>query len=480
MRPRDHVTSPLSLLSLLALAACAGGGPPTGTTAAAPPPPTPTASAAVALVPSAGADATAAAGEELLAPPPTAQADLAALPRDAAFYGWVRPAALDALAALVPDGPEMRAELTAWLGRQGTLAAAFAPFGVAAGEAVYFAVLPPAVKQARAHLDALIAGAPPPEPRADEPAVAALVRLRTRPRPGADLVGALERSLAADPDVHVLRCPGAGTARGCPAGVPDLVAVATARHVALALRLRDGWAELDLALPLYTSGADPSGVRALVAFAGAPGGGPAPGRCAVAPSAGAALCVDADRTAELGAAVGWGKTAYAVMTAGIAPTERKVLLEAGRDEAARNLELAAPARRLLDDGSVALTTTAGIPGATVRASWTLAPPARAEVEAAFGTERCADGAGAASARFAPLCAAFGDPGPDYARPRERLEHVKEAGWTAYPIAFARIWPNLARDAPTLDQLLPAGGERRTCLRAAGGRLELVRELGPAH
>ncbi|MCC6524960.1 MAG: hypothetical protein IT373_20050 [Polyangiaceae bacterium] len=477
MRPREHVISPLALLSLVALAACAGSGPPPGTTAAPPLALTPTVSAAVALVPSAGA--TASPGDELPAPPSTAPADLAALPRDAAFYGWARPAALDALAALVPDGPEMRAELTAWLGRQGTLAAALATFGVAAGEAVYFAVLPPAVKRARAHLDALIAGAPPSEPRADEPAVAALVRLRTRPRPGADLVGALERTLAAAPDVHVVRCPGSGAASGCPAGIPGLVAAATARHLALALRLRDGWAELDLALPPYTPGSDPSVARALVAFAGAPGGGPAPERCAVAPSAGAALCIDADRTAELGAAVGWGKTAYVVMTVGVPPAQRRLLLEAGRDEAARNLELAAPARRLLDDGSVALTATPGMPGATVRASWTLAPPARAAVEAAFGTERCADGAGAASALFVPLLAAFGDPGPDYARPRERLEHMKEAGWTAYPIAFARIWPNLVRDDATLHQLLPVGDARRTCLRTADGRLELVQELGPA-
>ena len=73
-----------------------------------------------------------------------------------------------------------------------------------------------------------------------------------------------------------------------------------------------------------------------------------------------------------------------------------------------------------------------------------------------------------------LSQAFGDPGPDFARPKERITHVKEAGWTAIPIITSRIWPNflagmLTEFGPQAAELL---GQGKVCVVVRNERLEI--------
>ena len=220
--------------------------------------------------------------------------------------------------------------------------------------------------------------------------------------------------------------------------------------------------------PLLVDPSHDSALLALRALATAPAGGPEPPRCArLDPGALASLCIDADRMAELGAANGYGLTVGAVAGASISGQARTKILQAGR-----NLELAAPSRRLLDDGTFTLVT--GSSGLRLRGTWALTAASRLGVENAFRAEVCVDGQRVGTELLPTLQQAFGDPGPDFAKPERQVERVWEAGWAAYPIVLARAWPNflpavLPTLGPTAPELARAG---RTCARVAQSRLEL--------
>jgi hypothetical protein len=222
---------------------------------------------------------------------------------------------------------------------------------------------------------------------------------------------------------------------------------------------------LEAALPLFAGPDDPEPWQTLAQFAARRGGPEAP-RCSVFnEQAAGALCVDADRTAELGTALSYSKVFYALGGSGIEPKMLRRIAEEGRREALQNIALASPKRRLLDDGTLSLSARG--PQLTYLSSWSVTPTARATLGPALVTERCASSA----ELLAFLLPAFGDPGPDFHDAKSTMQAVQEAGWGFWPVAFARSWPNvLSAEQGRLAELdLPP---RAICARLRGERLEL--------
>jgi hypothetical protein len=170
--------------------------------------------------------------------------------------------------------------------------------------------------------------------------------------------------------------------------------------------------------------------------------------------------------------MGWGLTVKATSGAGVDAEMRKKLLEEGNKESLRNLELAAPQRKLLDDGTVIIV---GEPaGIRATMSWALTESSRA-VGRLFEKERCAAGAEFFDTVLVQMAGVLGDRGPDYANLSEKMMHVREAGFAAYPILAARTWPNFM--APDLLKGIDRKDPRlakvvNSCARTKDGRLEV--------
>jgi hypothetical protein len=440
-------TAPAPALPASAASAVSVATPPT---TAVPPAPTGTATAVVAA--------------------PALPVTLASLPAGAALYGAARTPVVDAVLDLVPEAEQLRGEIARKLGGQGRVADVLGGLGVAADRPLLVAVLPPDMAKARHMIDTAIAGKKVTV-SATEPALSTAIRVvvplvagRGTPFDPAAVGRLLDMR-------QVERCPGAEVCQRL--DTPDLVAVITGRELVAAVRVRGDQAEIDLVRPLLVDASQGSTLLALRALAMRPTAGPEPPRCArLDPAALGWLCIDADRMAELGVSTGYGLTVAAVAGASIPAAERKKIMEVGRTEAGRNLELAAPKRRLLDDGTVSILPSSA--GLRLRASWALTAESRPALEAAFSTEACSEGGAVGSDLLPKLAHAFGDPGPDFVKPDESAQHILEAGWAGYPIVLARTWPNFLASAlnklgPSAPELARAG---RTCARVAGGRLEL--------
>jgi hypothetical protein len=228
---------------------------------------------------------------------------------------------------------------------------------------------------------------------------------------------------------------------------------------------------IDLAVSMFGVPAGHALRTALARF-GSTRGGPEAPRCgAFDASGGASLCGDADAAANLGAVIGYSRTLNALRTPDIRRELVRKLAQQGRKESDRNFELASPSRRLLDDGTVTLR----IDGqqADFRTSWALLPAARASIEQAFGSQVCAEDADVIGRLFPRLFEAFGDPGPDFHDSETTLHRVQEAGWGAWPVLFARTWPNVLAVSREQLAVLEAGVTRRieTCIVVKAGRLE---------
>jgi hypothetical protein len=230
---------------------------------------------------------------------------------------------------------------------------------------------------------------------------------------------------------------------------------------------------IDLVTPLWSSGYE-SALDSLARF-GSLSGGPEPPRCQVFDaSAGAALCVDADHAGELGAAIGYAKTLGAIEAAGLRTRDAQRIAEAGLKEARQNMLLASPSRRLLDDGT--LRADSSEVGFELLASWALTPASRDALERAFAAtdrdQRCADGSEVSTRLLPEIVSAFGDAGPDFADSKRAIHSVQEAGWGAWPVLFARTWPNVLFATRERLKEIPAAPLGRTCVRSKNGRLEI--------
>jgi hypothetical protein len=413
----------------------------------------------------------AAAGESTAFVP----ASLGQLPVGAAIYASVRTGAIDSVLDQIPDAEHVRVAITAKLGDRGRISDVLAKLGVSSERPVLIAALPADAVKARQVIDLMMAGKTPPA-RGSEPALASAFRIVV-PLSG-DAGASFDQNVVRELlDAKQLeRCPGAEVCQKV--GGADLAGILRGSELAAAIHIRPGVAEIDLVRPLLVDTAHASTLLALRTLSAVRLGGPEAPRCArLDTTALASLCIDADRMAELGAASGYGLTVAAVAGANLSRDMRRKIAEQGRTEAGRNLELAAPKRRLLDDGTLTLWSM----GKELRAkaSWALTPASQAGIEAAFPAEVCVDGSAVGSQLLPKLRSAFGDPGPDFANPEERLRHIWEAGWAAYPILVARTWPSflpavLTKLGPSAPELARAG---RTCARVKQGRLELESSAG---
>lgn len=404
------------------------------------------------------------------APEAPAPVDAARLPRGAAVYFAARIGALDDLARSLPEMSRGRDRLLGQLGAK-SLAEVLAAAGVAKDRPLLGAMLSPdepAVRKA-------MAGAlkDPTKPSPSQMELGSLLRVIVPLEPGAQVSHLVDRLARMEREPTVERCPASPSCRE--AGGEGLVALIRTVGGIVSVRARGAIAEIDQYTPFLPDGTDPAAVRGLAVMASAPIGGPEPGRCSrFDPAAEASLCVDADRTAVFGVATGYGLAMGAVLlsSGNIDMAQRLRVLEQGKQEADRNLELAAPKRRLVDDGTMVFRRDGERLSAV--ATWALTPESKPALEQAFAKPTCAAGQGFTSDVLPKLRKAFGDPGPDFAAPKVRLEHLKEAGWTGFPIVMSRIWPNflpalMAELAPKVTELLGPG---QVCAVVKDGRFEL--------
>lgn len=244
---------------------------------------------------------------------------------------------------------------------------------------------------------------------------------------------------------------------------------------ALAVYAASDRIRVDLVESVFGTAAGSALVAALGRFGGT-AGGPGSARCsAFDGSAAASSCVDVDRAALLGAGVGYGKVVRALRSDGVRPDLMRRIAEEGRNEADQCRVLAAPARRLLDDGTLVVRSDER--RLEVLASWSLTAASRTALESAFSSdagEACARDRAAVDELLTRVLDSFGDPGPDFHDGEGTLHAVQEAGWGAWAVLFGRTWPNAlasARDRfAELGPDLAFHGE--ACARTSAGRLEI--------
>jgi hypothetical protein len=229
---------------------------------------------------------------------------------------------------------------------------------------------------------------------------------------------------------------------------------------------------LDVAQPLYVTGRDPAILRTLAGFYPMAGGPPATSCSAFDAAALASACVDAERSGDLGTVLAYRGMVRALSGSEVRPEQRRALAKQGRAEAEQNLALAKPSRRLLDDGTWVVDAD------RVRASWASTELSRAGLEKAFSNPTCV----ASSQNFEPLLQAlvqgFGDPGPEFADPKQTLRRFQEAGWGAWLVALGRTWPNLIMATRDWARELFESSRHSgfVCVRMVAGRLEIETEL----
>ncbi len=263
-------------------------------------------------------------------------------------------------------------------------------------------------------------------------------------------------------------CPGAAACAGFGADAP--LGVAQGPYVAVAAYADGADLRVDVAMPLFVEGTDPAVIATLVPFHASRGG---PGdRCSrFDPSATLSICVEAVAFGDDAAARGYGKTVEALAGAAVDASMRSKIARVGAEESRRNLELASPARRLAEDGTLVIDLQSQ-PN-TLIGTWALTKASRPAVEKAFATERCAAGEAVLGELLPALRAAFGDPGPGFTDPKKTLVSFKEAGWGAFGVTFAGTWPNLIDAFLAMKGQIPSAPSAvRVCARADAGRLVL--------
>lgn len=460
------------LVASLGLVACSGSEatPQKQPTTSAPASASTTASAPQ---PSASADVVASAPTPTPAAfarvPVSATDTLARLPKDAAVVGWVRPASADRFLDWSSDPAAARDVLQKNLGYAGA-AALLVDLGIEPGAPIAFAVGSPDRAAAEKLIDAAIKAKDWEAVRtatAKAPPNGTSLRLVARARPGADGLATLEK-LEKPLRLHVMRCP---EAKAC-AGLDGAKAVVFTDRWLGAVWADGDRVEIDL---VRANDTIERKVELLATRRKAARGAPA-GRCsALDLEADLAICLDGDRAGEIGAATGMLTTLSAVAGNAIDPTQRAAIVKQGKKESLRSLELAKPQRRLLDDGTFAVTLQAT--GFELRGSWAYTKSTQPAPSKPEG-EHCATPKEVGTAILPDLIVRLGDRGADFKKPQERLEHVREAGWGGWLVLAARTWPNLLGLLEDGSYAIGRAPITKVCREVGGDRLAL-RVAGPA-
>jgi len=405
------------------------------------------------------------------------------LPKGAALYASVKLEMLDRTAGSLPEIERSSKRLSKALGGS-SLSAALASLGVAGDRPILIAILPGSAARSRKAVEK--AKILPVIPPGTEAGLGSGMRVILPLSPGADASRFVEplKSMVSEPVVD--NCPGAASCERI--GGEGLVAVIRGLSAGYTLRKRGDALEIDQYAALVEDGTHPSALLAMKALAASPLGGPEAPHCSrFDPSALASLCIDPDRMAELGVVQGLGIGLGAIAVDPVEPSSAEItqeqrlrLLEQSALEANRNEELAHPARRLLDDGTLVVTRSGGRERST--ASFALTPASSASISQAFAAPVCAEGPAFVGEVLPKLLDAFGDPGPDFADPKAVVEHIKEAGWSALPIVLGRIWPNvLAKQGKEYrDKLELMLSGTKVCAKVKDGRLEIESEGAATH
>lgn len=454
-----------AVLLAIGLTACAGSGTEAPSHASSAEPTSGPTGSAVQTSPSASAT-TSAINDGSVTParvPVNAAETLARLPQEAAVVGWMRPASADRLVDGATRGPAIRELFQKNLGHS-SAATLLAALGVEPGAPIAFALVAPDRGEAEKLLDAAIKAkddAALLAAKAKSPPNGTSLRFVARARPGADLVETLEK-LAKPLRLTVTRCPDAKACKG----LDGARAIITRAPWVGALFLEGDRLELEMA---FTREPEERQLELLASRHNATRGA-ASGRCtALDPEADLSLCVDGDRAGQLGAAIGMQTTLDAVAGTGVDPKMRVEIVGQGKKESLRNVELANPKRRLLDDGTLVLTLSPN--GFEARGSWAFTKetkPAQAKPE----PELCVALDGVMNTLLPDLLQRFGDLGADFKQPKERVIHVREAGWGAWLVLAARTWPNFLgamRDGAFVIGRVPVS---KVCRAVASDRLTL--------
>ncbi len=395
--------------------------------------------------------------------PVNASETLALLPKDAAIVGWVRPASADRLVDWATRASELRAELQKNLGFA-SAASLLAELGVEPGAPVAFAVVSPDRVEAEKLLDAVIKAKDYDavlSAHKQAPPNGTFLRFVGRARAGVDAVTQLEKHAKLF-RLKVSRCP---AAKLC-ASFDSAKAVFTQHEWIGALYTEGDKIELEL---VHARDHEPRQAELLATRRKGLRGAP-DGRCSkLDAEADLSLCVDGDRAGEIGAATGMLTTLSAVAGRSIDQDQRAEIAKQGKKESLRNVELAKPRRRLLDDGTLAITLSAK--GFEARGSWaftkdTKPTPTKPE------PELCVPLDGVMKTLVPDVLARVGDLGDDFKKPKERIEHVREAGWGGWLVLLARTWPNFLggmKDGAFVTGRLPV---TKVCRVVSGDRLEL--------
>lgn len=395
-------------------------------------------------------------------------ATMARLPANAAIYGWVRPAAADTLVSWTSRPDALRRDLEDVL-PEGSVRALLEGVDLEPGAPIAFSVVGPERAPIEGLLKALIGGktvAALAREIESAPPNGAHVRLVAVARANGEVAKKLRARLRAL-RLDVAACPGEPACAEV-GGAPDLVFTVAGKWLGR-VDVDGTLVEIDL---VYSGAPLTKQLQFLAEKRKAPTSGPA-GRCTkLDPETDLSLCVDADRAGELGAATGMWVTFQAVALGKVEPKIMRALLEQGRTESLRNVELAKPKRPLLDDGTVSFRFAPD--GYTLQGTWALTKNSAPTAEKKLAEPVCA-GRGDLWTQLAPTVAqALGDRGPDFAKVEPRIEHLREAGFGGLLVLFGRTWPNFlgAIDSPKLGLTRIPLPEVKVCARTNGGRLEL--------
>jgi hypothetical protein len=239
------------------------------------------------------------------------------------------------------------------------------------------AVLSPSEKSARAVVDAVVKGTNGPalaKLRDKHMSDAIQARLLVPLKPGTETAkasGNLAKILIGTRGI-VEACPGA---KACAAfGAEAPLSWGRNDDYSLAVYADGSDLRVDLWAPIYGSPDEAGGVGGLVALRALKGGSGA--RCTqLDPNATLSVCVDGAAAGELGAATGYAKVVSAIATAGLDPKQRTAIAKVGQAEAAQNLALAAPSKKIATDGTLNANITGSRPDAVM--TWALAEIGRA-------------------------------------------------------------------------------------------------------
>lgn len=377
------------------------------------------------------------------------------------MYGWVRLAAADTLLDWSKFGNEVRRELNRKTG-ESSVRAVLTQLGVEPGAPVAGAVLAPDVRQAQKHLDTVTRAKDPSATLAASPPNGVFLRFVGRTLPGIDVAARIE-SMGKNVRLGAVSCPldalctELGTLRPAFLGVN--------REAAYAVYVEGDRVELDFVI---ADGDARTKIRHLVARRSVAAGGPS-GRCtALDPEADLSLCVDAERSGDLGAALGMQMTTSAIAT--VDPSHRAKIAAEGKKESMRNIELSKPSKLLLDDGTLSVTVAGD--GFRALATWRTTDASAKAVDARFAEEKCADVPREGAAFLGALAEAFPDPGKDF-KSADRIDHVREAGFVGAFVVLGRSWPNLIKALVSSGFVLGKAPPAKVCTKSEGGRLRMT-------